>query len=66
MRLARKVIAEPEPILCGYCKLDYAEHPVIHCLYTYIPILDSHGVIVGYKMIDSPIGAVNGTNQPSP
>lgn len=52
--------------ICEHCKLDFEEHPTLNCLYSYQPILDSHGVIVGYQMIDSPIGAVNGTDQPTP
>lgn len=41
--------------VCGYCKLDYEDHPVFHCLYSYEATLDAHGVVVGYEMKHAPI-----------
>lgn len=55
------------PSLCGYCKLELNAHPILHCLYTYVPILDGIGKLVGYEMIDSPIRAIHDrTDQPTP
>lgn len=56
-----------KPVLCGYCKLDMDEHPFLHCLYDYVPVLDGHGKVVGYEMIDSPLRAIHDrADQPTP
>lgn len=55
------------PVLCGYCKLDFEAHPVLHCFYAYNPILDGNGKVIGYQMIDSPLRAIHDrADQPTP
>lgn len=52
--------------VCGFCKLDFDLHPLPHCDYTYIPVFEGIGRVIGYEMIDSPIRAIrNGTDQPT-
>ena len=41
--------------VCGYCKLDFEEHPVLHCLYVYEAVLDGIGKVVGYEMKPAPV-----------
>ena len=55
-----------KPIVCGYCRLPFLEHPVMQCLYVYEPRLDAKGRIIGYGMKPAPIEKKNnGADQPS-
>jgi hypothetical protein len=47
-------VSHEKPV-CGYCKLDFEEHPVTQCLYVYEEVLDAHGKVVGYMMSAAPI-----------
>lgn len=55
-----------QPVICGYCKLPYDEHPVLQCLYAFTAIRDGQGKLIGYEVIDSPLRAIYGTDQPTP
>lgn len=49
-----RAVSHEKPV-CGYCRLDFEDHPVMHCLYAYEEVLDSHGKVVGYEMTVAPI-----------
>jgi hypothetical protein len=51
-------------VRCGYCQVDFLDHPVEQCKYTYTPILDEKGLVIGYHLIDSPLRAIYVSDQP--